>query len=105
MFDYCDRSFESPGGHGFLSLAFVVWRTDHSFRALPSVCVCVCVCMCVCNCVWYKSLKNKAAYAWYLLLRRIQIKVDAALPLRRYTKRHKNVANVLPPLQQTAVKR
>jgi len=38
-------------------------------------------------------------------LRHRQIKVGAALPLRRYTNWHKNVANVLPPLQQTAVKR
>jgi len=40
-----------------------------------------------------------------LLLRYRQIKVDAAPPLRRYTNWHKNLANVLSPLQQTAVKR
>jgi hypothetical protein len=38
------------------------------------------------------------------MLRHRQIKVYAAPPLRRYTNWHKNVANVLPPLQQTAIK-
>ena len=46
----------------------LITRLEESYWLCVYVCMGACVCACVCVCVWFRNLKNEAAWARFGLM-------------------------------------